>query len=99
MRIPRSEYLTYWARDARGRYIGTAPEGEGAARLGPSLRRDQEHGPAPAVTRKQEMDDVVAGLRDSRRRETSFREMLKPGNLINQALAGIGSGGIGPAGQ
>lgn len=29
VQMTRAEYLKYWARDANGKYIGTAPEGEG----------------------------------------------------------------------
>ena len=33
LRMPKSEYTRYWARDERGNYVGTEPEGAGHERL------------------------------------------------------------------
>lgn len=33
VRMRRDEYLKYWARDAKGIYIGSEPEGSGTDRL------------------------------------------------------------------
>ena len=33
LRMPLCEYTRYWARDERGVYVGTEPEGEGHERL------------------------------------------------------------------
>lgn len=33
LRMPKSEYTMYWARDEQGIYVGTEPEGLGHERL------------------------------------------------------------------
>lgn len=58
--MPRGDYLKYWAKDEKGNYIGTEPQGLGGKLLREKIRLEKEQGlPSSIASEREKMTRPV----------------------------------------